>query len=68
MDDLDEIQIDRILIMIWQYFDYDTHKCNLWLKTKNPAIGGITPEEMIKNGRADKLLLFIKNAIDGNSP
>jgi len=35
----------------------------LWFETPNPLLGGITPLDMIKMGRHEKLFKFIDNQI-----
>jgi len=44
---------------IKNYFNGDTVKTWLWFETKNTYLGGISPLEMIKNGRVEKLKKFI---------
>jgi hypothetical protein len=34
-------------------------KVQLWLNTPNPLVGGIKPNDMIANGRENRLLQFI---------
>lgn len=46
------------------YFDGDTKKTWDWFKTPNPILGGVTPIEMIKIGRGEKLKKVIDNALD----
>jgi len=50
------------------YFNGDIEKTALWFKIKNPAIGGISPRDMIRYGRYKKLELFIRNALAGIHP
>lgn len=35
---------------------------------KNPALGNISPKDMIKFSQFDKLLQFIQASIDGETP
>lgn len=49
-------------------FFKDEKKTTQWLNTKNPLLGEQEPIEMIFKGRTDKLLKFIQNQIEGNSP
>jgi hypothetical protein len=39
--------------------NWGTDKTRLWFTTKNPFLGGISPEEMIKFGMRDRLKKFI---------
>jgi hypothetical protein len=41
-----------------QFQDIDEVK--LWFETENPLLGNLTPLQMVKYGRVDKLLKFIK--------
>jgi hypothetical protein len=51
---------------IKKYFNGDMRKTWLWFTTPNPALGCVSPLDMIKAGRGDKLKNFIDNAIDEN--
>lgn len=50
------------------YFNGDASKAWLWFKTNNPHLGGVSPLEMIKNGRFNKLKLFIDSRLEGYLP
>jgi len=50
------------------YFDGDVEKTALWFKMENPALGGISPRDMIRYGRFKKLKSFIENQLEGNIP
>jgi len=52
--------------LVAQFFDGDPVKTALWLKTSNPLLGDISPRDMIRNGRSQKLLKFILNALAEN--
>lgn len=41
-------------------------KTQTWFKTENPLLGGMSPDEMIKKGRIEKLKQFIEVALDEN--
>ncbi len=49
-----------------KYFDGNQRKTWLWFYSANVFFGGLTPMEMIKRGRENKVKLFIDNAIDEN--
>ncbi len=51
---------------IRDYFEGDTQKTWTWFATPNPSLGGVSPMDMIKRGRVDKLKKFIDNALDEN--
>lgn len=44
----------------------DDDKVLAWLKTKNPNLGNVSPLELIKRGRAHKVLEFIESAMKEN--
>ena len=54
--------------LIKDYFKGNTKKSIDWFHEINPCLGGIRPIEMIRNGRSDKLLSFIRSRLDGNFP
>ena len=43
--------------------DGDTDKTVLWFKARNPLLGDISPKEMIRLGRYERLRKFIINAL-----
>lgn len=61
-------EIANICELMAGYFNGDIQKTALWFKIKNPAIGGISPRDMIRYGRYKKLELFIRNALAGIHP
>ncbi|MFI5206010.1 MAG: hypothetical protein ACHQVK_03640 [Candidatus Paceibacterales bacterium] len=63
---LQEIAI--ICELVAGYFNGDVKKTALWFGIKNPALGGISPRDMIRIGRYQKLEKFIRNALEGNDP
>ena len=57
--------IDRDLFwMVAEYFDGNVCKTFLWFDTKNPGLGDISPNEMIRHGRTENLAAFIKESLD----
>ena len=63
---LEEIAI--ICELMAAYFHGDVRKTALWFQVSNPALGGISPRDMIRYGRYKKLALFIRNALAGIHP
>lgn len=61
---LQEIAI--ICELVAGYFQGDAQKTALWFNVKNPALGGISPRDMIRFGRYQKLEKFVRNALEGN--
>lgn len=56
---------NRCKHLILEFFKGDQVKARYWFKTPNPILGG-TPDNFIKNGRADRLLKWILSAKDEN--
>ncbi len=65
-DLLSEIAI--VCELVAEYFNGDATKIALWFKMENPALGGISPRDMIRYGRFKKLKAFIQNQLEGNIP
>lgn len=55
-----------ICSLVAEHFNGDAVKTALWFKTPNPMIGDITPRDMIRLGRANKLIKFIMEAREEN--
>lgn len=56
-----------VLNLVAQFFG-DEQKVVLWFKTPNPLLGDLTPRDMIRIGRFQKLRRFIQNALSENQP
>jgi hypothetical protein len=50
---------------LYKFFK-DEKKVKAWLNLKNLNFGGFAPIDLIKRGRAHKVLEFINNALDEN--
>ncbi len=61
-------EIANICELMAGYFNGDAEKTALWFHIKNPALGGISPRDMIRYGRYKKLELFVRNALAGIHP
>lgn len=62
---LEEIAV--ICNLVAQFFSGDAQKTALWFRTKNPMLGEISPRDMIRFGRYDKLRRFIIEAQSGRN-
>ena len=60
------IEWANLFNLVAQFFEGDPIKTELWFKTSNPMLGDITPRDMIRYGRSQKLLRFIINALAEN--
>lgn len=61
-------EIAVICELVANHFGGDAEKTALWFKMENPALGGISPRDMIRYGRFKKLKSFILNQLEGNIP
>ena len=59
-------EIANICSLVAQYFEGDAVKTALWFKTINPLFGNISPRDMIRFGRYEKLRRFVMDAIGEN--
>ena len=67
-DVLDRLQeIANVCELVAQHFAGDARKTALWFKTKNPLFGNISPRDMIRYGRYERLRRFITEAIAENA-
>lgn len=54
--------------MVKDFFDGDSKKAMTWMRERNPLLGGVSPRDMVANGRSDKLLKWVKSALGENEP
>lgn len=59
------LEVERLII---QHFKEDHVKVYLWFLTPNPMLGEVSPVEMVRNGRANKLLRVVRNLLDEDVP
>ena len=59
-------EIANVIGLVAQFFDGDSTKTALWFKTKNPLLGQLSPRDMIRFGRYDRLLRFVLEALAEN--
>jgi hypothetical protein len=60
-------EIANIAQLVAQYFEGDAPKTALWFRTKNPLFGNISPRDMIRFGRYEKLRRFVTEALGQNA-
>jgi hypothetical protein len=60
-------EIANVCTLVAQYFAGDAAKTALWFRTRNPLLGDITPRDMIRFGRYEKLQQFVLEALNENS-
>lgn len=61
-------EVANVIGLVAQFFDGDTSKTALWFKTRNPLLGQISPRDMIRFGRYDRLLRFVLDALAEDTP
>ena len=60
-------EIANVCELVAQHFNGDVTKTALWFRTANPLLGNISPRDMIRFGRYDKLQRFILEALAENA-
>jgi hypothetical protein len=55
--------VANICNLVFQFFNDDV-KTKLWFQTPNPMLGNISPRDMIRLGRYNKLLRFVTQAME----
>ncbi len=63
-----QIIATEIYSTLYQFFNWDCEKVDLWMNTRNPLLGNQIPIEMVLIGRHEKLLDFIESQIEGKYP
>lgn len=61
-------EIGQTINLVAQMFDGDAEKAVAWFKARNPMLGDVSPREMIRLGRYERLRKFIVNAIRDRTP
>ena len=56
-------EIASTINLVAKQFDGDPDKTTAWFKAKNPLLGDVSPRDMIRLGRYDRLRRFIINAM-----
>lgn len=59
-------QIAVICGLVAEFFEGDALKTSLWFRTRNPMLGALSPRDMIRYGRMDKLLQVVQEARAAN--
>ena len=64
LDRLTEIAV--VCSLVAQFFEGDAVKTKLWFQTRNPLLGNLSPRDMIRYGRYEKLRRFVMDALVEN--
>jgi hypothetical protein len=59
-------EIAVICGLVAQFFDGDPRKTQLWFQTRNPLLGNISPRDMVRYGRHEKLRKVVMEALAEN--
>ena len=59
-------EIAVICGLVAQFFDGDARKTQLWFQTRNPLLGNISPRDMVRYGRHEKLRKVVMEALEEN--
>lgn len=60
-------QIAIICSLVARFFEGDPLKTALWMRTRNPLLGEISPRDMIRYGRIKKLQRIVNDALEANA-
>jgi len=52
--------------LVFDFFGKDRTKADLWMSSKNPMLGFVAPDEMLRLGRGDRLLKFVETSLAEN--
>lgn len=58
----------KVYAAIMEFFEGNEAKVDLWYSSPNPMLGGISPDDMIRLDRFDKLARFVEDALEANQP
>jgi hypothetical protein len=61
------LEIANVCGLVAQFFNGDVIKTGLWFRTKNPLLGNLSPRDMIRYGRYEKLRRFVMEALEENA-
>lgn len=56
-------EIANTINLVAQAFDGDAERTAAWFRARNPMLGDVSPKEMIRLGRYERLRKFIINAM-----
>ena len=56
----------RLLMSYLNGFYGSSKKANKWLEVPNPLLGNVSPKDMIRVGRLDKLIKFVETELAEN--
>ena len=60
-------EIANTINMVAKVFNGDSEKTVAWFRARNPLLGDVSPRDMIRLGKYDRLRKFIISAMSANS-
>jgi hypothetical protein len=64
----DSLTVVEIVMLVYDFFEHDKVKTKQWFRTRNPQLGFVSPNTMIRDGRARKLLRWVMGQMGENKP
>jgi hypothetical protein len=62
------LEIANVCELVASYFDGNLDKTAMWFKAQNPMFGEMSPRDMIRAGRYQKVIKIIQQALQGIEP
>lgn len=59
-------QVAIVCGLVAEFFQGDVVKTGLWFRTRNPVLGELSPRDMIRYGRMEKLMQVVQEARSAN--
>jgi hypothetical protein len=56
-------EVANVCNLVARVFEGNVNKTALWFRTRNPMLGDISPRDMLRFGRYDKLRRFVVGAL-----
>jgi len=66
MDDMDIKRLKRIIDKVTDLLDGNPTKSMDWALRPNPGLGGISPRQMVRSGKAEKLEKWVDEQLAMN--
>ena len=60
-------ETQQVHALVLEFFNGDFEKTRLWMRTRNPGLGNLTPKDLIFL-RPGKVLRFVVQAMKENGP
>ena len=62
------LEIANVCELVASYFDGNLDKTAMWFKAQNPMFGEMSPRDMIRAGRYQKVIKIIQQTLQGIEP